>query len=227
MQQNLRDLQPLLVETSDKTEKLMIKIEQDTVVVEKQKEIVGADEALANEAAAAAQAIKDDCESDLAEAVPALEAALNALNTLKPADITLVKSMKNPPAGVKLVMEAVCVMKGIKGDRKMDANGKPYEDYWGPSQKMLGDMKFLESLKNYDKDNIHPSIMKKIRDKYIPDREFDPAVIAKVSSACEGLCRWVRAMDVYDRVIKVSYSCRNYQIAKERYGNRFTLKKYI
>lgn len=85
---------------------------------------MGADEALANEAAAAAQAIKDDCESDLAEAVPALEAALNALNTLKPADITLVKSMKNPPAGVKLVMEAVCVMKGIKGDRKMDANGE-------------------------------------------------------------------------------------------------------
>lgn len=39
MQQNLIDLQPLLVETSDKTEKLMIKIEQDTVVVEKQKEV--------------------------------------------------------------------------------------------------------------------------------------------------------------------------------------------
>ncbi|KAH9628460.1 hypothetical protein HF086_005913 [Spodoptera exigua] len=203
MQQNLRDLQPQLVETSDKTEKLMIKIEQDTVVVEKQKEIVGADEALANEAAAAAQAIKDDCESDLAEAVPALEAALNALNTLKPADITLVKSMKNPPGGVKLVMEAVCVMKGIKGDRKFDPNGKPFEDYWGPSLKMLGDMKFLESLKNYDKDNIPPAIMKKIRERYIPDRDFDPAVIAKVSSACEGLCRWVRAMDVYDRVIKV------------------------
>ncbi|XP_063362018.1 dynein axonemal heavy chain 3 [Cydia amplana] len=203
MQQNLRDLQPLLVETSDKTEKLMIKIEQDTVVVEKQKEIVGADEALANEAAAAAQAIKDDCESDLAEAVPALNAALDALNTLKPADITLVKSMKNPPAGVKLVMEAVCVMKGIKGDRKMGPDGKPFEDYWGPSQKMLGDMKFLENLKAYDKDNIPPAVMKKIRDKYIPDREFDPAVIAKVSSACEGLCKWVRAMDVYDRVIKV------------------------
>lgn len=66
-------------------------------------QIVGADEALANEAAAAAQAIKDDCESDLAEAIPALEAAVHALNTLKPADITVVKSMKNPPAVVKLV----------------------------------------------------------------------------------------------------------------------------
>ena len=31
------------------------------------------DEALANEAAAAAQAIRDDCENDLAEAIPALQ----------------------------------------------------------------------------------------------------------------------------------------------------------
>lgn len=70
-------------------------------------QIVAADEALANEAAAAAQAIKDDCESDLSEAIPALQAAIEALDTLKPQDITVVKSMKNPPSGVKLVMEAV------------------------------------------------------------------------------------------------------------------------
>ena len=55
---------------------------------------MAADEAVANDAAAAAQAIKDECESDLAEAIPALEAAISALNTLKPQDITLVKSMK-------------------------------------------------------------------------------------------------------------------------------------
>lgn len=56
--------------------------------------MVAADEAVANEAAAAAQAIKDECETELAEAIPALEAAIQALNTLKPADITEVKSMK-------------------------------------------------------------------------------------------------------------------------------------
>jgi len=70
-------------------------------------QIVAADEAVANEAAAAAQAIKDDCESDLAEAVPALEAALHALNTLKPADITVVKSLKTPPYGVRLVNHTI------------------------------------------------------------------------------------------------------------------------
>ncbi len=57
-------------------------------------QVVAAEEAVANDAAAAAQAIKDECENDLADAIPALEAAISALNTLKPSDVTLVKSMK-------------------------------------------------------------------------------------------------------------------------------------
>nr|KAG5713480.1 hypothetical protein BaRGS_025028 [Batillaria attramentaria] len=204
MQQELQDLQPELIKTSAETEKLMVKIEQDTVEVEAKKEVVAADEAVANEAAAAAQAIKDECESDLAEAIPALEAAISALNTLKPADITIVKSMKNPPSAVKLVMESVCVMMGIKPEKKVDKDsGKQVEDFWGPSQKLLGDMKFLEKLKTYDKDNIAPAIMKKIRSTYMSNPEFEPSLIKNASTACEGLCRWVKAMDVYDRVAKV------------------------
>lgn len=49
---------------------------------------------MANKAAEAAKAIKDECEGELAEAIPALEMALAALNTLKPSDISMVKSMK-------------------------------------------------------------------------------------------------------------------------------------
>lgn len=40
MQCELHDLQPQLVVASANTEKLMVKIEQDTVVVEKQKEVI-------------------------------------------------------------------------------------------------------------------------------------------------------------------------------------------
>ena len=43
-----------------------------------------ADEAVANEQARAAQAIKDDCDHDLAEAIPILNSALAALDTLTP-----------------------------------------------------------------------------------------------------------------------------------------------
>ncbi|XP_064624417.1 dynein axonemal heavy chain 3-like [Lineus longissimus] len=205
MQAELKALQPELIQTSAETEKLMVKIEQDTVEVEAKKEVVGADEAVANEAAAAAQAIKDECEADLAEAIPALEAAISALNTLKPSDITLVKSMKNPPALVKLVMESVCIMLSIKAERKPDpgGSGKMIEDYWGSSQKLLGDLKFLDRLKGYDKDNIPPAIMKKIRQTYIPNADFNPNIIKNASTACEGLCKWVCALDVYDRVAKV------------------------
>ena len=82
-----------------------------------------AEEAVANEQAASAQALKDECEAELAEAIPALEAAIAALDTLKPADITIVKSMKSPPDGVKLVMAAVCVMKEIKPEKINDPSG--------------------------------------------------------------------------------------------------------
>jgi dynein heavy chain len=68
---------------------------------------------------------------------------------------------------------------------------------------MLGDMKFLESLKEYDKDNIQPQIIKKIRLDYISNPEFIPSLIKKVSSACEGLCKWVVAVSDYDGIFKV------------------------
>lgn len=59
-------------------------------------------------------------------------------------------------------------MKSIKPERKPDpsGSGKMIEDFWGPSQKLLGDLKFLDSLKSYDKDNIPPVVMKKIRERF-------------------------------------------------------------
>ena len=43
--------------------------------------------------------------------MPALNAAVSALDTLKQQDISLVKSMTSPPAGVRMVMEAICILK--------------------------------------------------------------------------------------------------------------------
>uniref|UniRef100_A0A8C2RKQ1 AAA+ ATPase domain-containing protein n=1 Tax=Capra hircus TaxID=9925 RepID=A0A8C2RKQ1_CAPHI len=205
MQVELTALQPQLIQTSEETAKMMVKIEAETQEADAKKLLVQADEKEANAAAAIAQGIKNECEGDLAEAMPALEAALAALDTLNPADISLVKAMQNPPGPVKLVMESICVMKGLRPERKPDpsGSGKMIEDYWGVSRKILGDLKFLESLKTYDKDNIPPVIMKRIRERFIDHPDFQPAVIKNVSSACEGLCKWVRAMEVYDRVAKV------------------------
>lgn len=58
-------------------------------------------------------------------------------------------------------------MLSMKSERKPDpgGSGKMIEDYWGPSQKLLGDFKFLDRLKSYDKDNIPAATIKKIREK--------------------------------------------------------------
>ena len=54
---------------------------------------------------------QDECEEQLNIAMPLMNAAIAALDTLKQADITIVKTMTNPPTGVRLVMETICIMK--------------------------------------------------------------------------------------------------------------------
>ncbi|KAE8293583.1 Dynein heavy chain 7 [Larimichthys crocea] len=205
MKQELVDLQPKLEQAKIDNTKMMKVIEVESVEVEAKSKVVRVDEEAATIKANEAQALKNECESDLAEAIPALEAALSALDTLKPSDVTIVKSMKNPPSGVKLVMSAVCVMKEIKPDKIADpaGTGKKVFDYWGPSKKLLGDMNFLRDLREYDKDNIPVPVMQKIRSEYMTNPDFDPSIVAKASSAAEGLCKWIKAMEVYDRVAKV------------------------
>ncbi|CAL8325422.1 unnamed protein product [Merluccius merluccius] len=205
MKMELVELQPKLEQAKIDNTKMMKVIEVESVEVEAKSKVVRVDEEAATLKANEAQALKNECESDLAEAIPALEAALSALDTLKPSDVTIVKSMKNPPSGVKLVMSAVCVMKDIKPNKIVDPAGTGHKilDYWGPSKKLLGDMNFLRDLRVYDKDNIPIPVMQKIRSEYMTNPDFDPSKVAKASSAAEGLCKWIQAMEVYDRVAKV------------------------
>lgn len=77
-------------------------------------------------------------------------------------------------------------------------------DYWGPSKKLLGDLSFLQQLRDYDKDNIPDTLMEKVNKEYVRLPEFEPALVAKASSAAEGLCKWVRAMSAYHAIAKVS-----------------------
>ena len=63
-------------------------------------------------------------------------------------------------------MEAVCVMKQIPPVKKLEmSTGKISDDYWLASQKLLGDLRFLDLLKLYDKDNIPTYVMNRIREK--------------------------------------------------------------
>lgn len=82
MQVELEALQPQLLVASKEVDEMMVVIEHESVEVAETEKVVKEDEAVANEQAMAAKAIKDECDADLAVAMPVLESALAALNTL-------------------------------------------------------------------------------------------------------------------------------------------------
>lgn len=83
------------------------------------------------------------------------------------------------------------------------ATGQKKQDYWGPSKRVLGDLKLLETLKTFDKDNIPLANITAIRQKFVGNPEFDPDKIRNASTACEGLAKWVLAIEKYDIVARV------------------------
>ena len=68
---------------SEENIKMMASIDDESREMEYIGEIVRAEEGVAKRQAASAQALKDECEAELAEAIPALETAIGALDTLK------------------------------------------------------------------------------------------------------------------------------------------------
>ena len=61
---------------------------------------------------------------------------MRELRKLKLSDISYPARFSNPPAGVKLVMEAMCLLKGVP-PKMVRAEGQKMADFWEPGKKML------------------------------------------------------------------------------------------
>jgi dynein heavy chain 1 len=55
---------------------------------------------------------REEVEKELSEAEPALQLARTSVRAIKPAQLNEVRALARPPNGVRLTMEAVCVMLG-------------------------------------------------------------------------------------------------------------------
>lgn len=73
------------------------------------------------------------------------------------------KAFASPPEAVAMVAQAVLVLFSPKGKVPKDRS-------WKACKAMMGGAdQFLSSLKNYDKENIHPEVVKAIQ-PYINDK---------------------------------------------------------
>eukprot|EP00397_Hematodinium_sp_SG-2012_P000137 GEMP01000137.1.p1 GENE.GEMP01000137.1~~GEMP01000137.1.p1 ORF type:complete len:2966 (+),score=813.16 GEMP01000137.1:107-8899(+) len=204
MQKELNALKPQLIEQEKNVEDAMQNVAEETVNTDKVRAVVKREEMMVKEMQENVRAINEECEMEFVIAMPALQQSLQALDTLTSSEINDLKALRNPPSGVKKVLEAVCLLKGVKPVRVKDESGVGVvTDYWGPSQKLLAEgTAFMKQLAQFDKDDIPPDVMKKVA-KFTVDDDFDPTKIARVNKAAYALCCWVRAMETYDKVAQL------------------------
>eukprot|EP00924_Labyrinthula_sp_SR-Ha-C_P008574 snap_masked-scaffold_37-processed-gene-0.12-mRNA-1 protein AED:0.06 eAED:0.07 QI:0/0/0/1/1/1/3/0/4292 len=227
LQNELTEMQPKLKETQIEVEKMIKVIEVDKVEADATKVKVIQEEKIAGIKAKETQAIAASAQAELDEALPALDEALKCLNKLKKSDLDEVRSLKKPPAGVKLTMEVACIMFVIKPDmiKDPDTLGKKIKDYWGPAQaQLLNDPnKLLLRLFNFDKDNIPDKVISQM-DSYIEMPEFTPKEIEKASKACTAICMWATAMYSY-HYIKISVEPKKQKLKAAEAELNITLEK--
>ena len=66
----------------------------------------------------------------------------------------------------------------------------PKDRSWAKVKIMMNKVdQFLDSLINYDKENIHPNVLVAM-EPYIKNKEFDPDFVKSKSNAAAGLCSW-------------------------------------
>lgn len=188
LQDELVALQPVLIQKTKEAEKLLHQVGIDQAEAGRVAQRVALDEAQVKNQQQEVAACQADAKLDLDQALPALNAAVSALDSLDKKDIVEVRAFIKPPRAVQVVMEAVCVMLGEKPD-------------WDTSKRVLSKSTFMMDLKDYDKDNINPNILKRIQ-KYISNPEFAVDEVRKVSRAAMSLCMWVHAVDTYARMFK-------------------------
>jgi dynein heavy chain len=203
LKSNLEELQPSLKLAAETVTKQLVQVQKDQENANVKKEQVMVDEGIAFELATVANAIKEECDLKLSEAIPKLNEANATLQALASQEITLLKTMKSPPGCIRIVMEGICILKDIKPERIPNPSGVGViDDYWPTSKKILTDMKFLDSLLNFDKDNIPSRVIQKVQERVLSNENFDQEKIKAASLACEALSKWITAVYEYDKVIK-------------------------
>ncbi|XP_076625371.1 dynein beta chain, ciliary [Colletes latitarsis] len=169
---------------------ILTEVRAENAKAEAEKTIVSEEEAKIAEIKETVAERQKRCDEDLAKAEPAVRQAEAALDTLNKSNLTELKSFGTPPEQVAMVAQAVLVLFAPKGQIPKDRS-------WKACKVMMGSVDaFLSQLRNYDKENIHPEVVRAIQ-PYINNKEFDPEIIYSKSQAAAGLCSWVKNIMVF------------------------------
>ncbi|XP_058061407.1 LOW QUALITY PROTEIN: dynein beta chain, ciliary-like [Anopheles bellator] len=196
LQLQLADQEIVLKGKNEEADKLIKVVGAENEKVQKEKNIAAEEEMKVRVIEEDVGAKAKICEEDLRKAEPALLAAQEALDTLDKTNLTELKSFGSPPDAVVNVCAAVLVLFSPKGKIPKDRS-------WKSCKLIMNKVDvFLNDLIYYDKEHIHPDVIKALQ-TYLRDPEFDPDKIRAKSIAAAGLCAWVINIHKFYEVYQV------------------------
>ncbi|XP_077280961.1 dynein beta chain, ciliary [Temnothorax americanus] len=179
-----------LKKKNETADKILAEVRAENAKAEAEKAIATGEEAKVAEIKEVVLENQKRCDEDLARAEPAVRQAEAALDTLNKNNLTELKSFGSPPDAVLMVAQAVLVL--FSPREKI-----PKDRTWKACRVIMGSIDgFLSELRNYDKENIHPEVVKAIQ-PYINNKDFDPEFVYSKSQAAAGLCSWVKNIMVF------------------------------
>lgn len=127
---------------------------------------------------------------DLARAEPAVLEAQKSVSNIKRQHLTEVRSMGNPPASVRLALEAVCTLLGHTVDS------------WKTIQGLIRRDDFIASIVNYDNERqMTRRHRTKMQNEFLSKEDFTYERVNRASKACGPLVQWVEAQVNYSAIL--------------------------
>jgi dynein heavy chain len=148
--------------------------------------------------------VKVEAEKELEAAKPALDAALEALNSITPKDIGSLKSLRKPPDVIKRILDCVLLLRHMPVSKVAWHEIKHtmvIQSSYDESLKMMGEMGFLQNLLNFPKDEINDETVELLQ-PYFKSSDFNYSSAKKASGNVAGLCNWAESMCKYHQIAR-------------------------
>ena len=185
---DITEKEPEILRLKTEIEQLNKRLTQERINLDRASKAFRKKEVAARRKSEETQELAADAHRNLEHAMPSLEAAMQAIHNIDKNDIMEMRTMKSPSEAVQQVLEAVCILLGVKAD-------------WATAKVLLADPALPQKLLDIDKDNIPDHVSKRVR-RYIDNPKFIPDEVSKYSRACCSMCMWVRAIDLYAKIFK-------------------------
>ena len=128
--------------------------------------------------------------ADLEKAEPAVLEAQESVSNIKRQHLTEVRSMGNPPAGVKLALDAVCTLLGHRIEN------------WKSIQAIVRKDDFIASIVGYDNERqMTRNLRVKMQNEFLSKEDFTYERVNRASKACGPLVQWVAAQVNYSAIL--------------------------